>query len=153
MEEHMSKGRILVADDEKVITSSLKKILGDSGYEIIVCENGEEVAQQLGPFNPDLLLLDIYLGDSHGIQMLKQLKSDGWEVPVIMMTGFADVTLAVQAMKEGAADFVLKPFDLTHLLVLIEKNLKQVQLQAKVKVLQEEVEHQRRRSGLYPRDV
>jgi DNA-binding NtrC family response regulator len=144
----MSKGRILVADDEKVITSSLKKILGDSGYDIVVCENGEEVAQQLGPFNPDLVLLDIYLGDSHGIQMLRQLKSDGWEVPVIMMTGFADVTLAVQAMKEGAADFVLKPFDLTHLFVLIEKNLKHVQLQAKVKVLQEEVEHQRRRSGL-----
>jgi DNA-binding NtrC family response regulator len=144
----MSKGRILVADDEKVITSSLRKILGDSGYDIIVCENGEEVAQQLGPFNPDLVLLDIYLGDSHGIQMLKQLKSDGWEVPIIMMTGFADVTLAVQAMKEGAADFVLKPFDLTHLLVLIEKNLKQVQLQAKVRVLQEEVEHQRRRSGI-----
>ncbi|HCV44079.1 MAG TPA: sigma-54-dependent Fis family transcriptional regulator [Bacteroidetes bacterium] len=144
----MSKGRILVADDEKVITGSLKKILGDSGYDIMACETGEEVAQQLGVFNPDLLLLDIYLGDSHGIQMLKQLRSDGWEVPIIMMTGFADVTLAVQAMKEGAADFVLKPFDLTHLLVLIEKNLKQLQLQAKVKVLQEEVEYQRRRSGI-----
>jgi len=148
MEEYMSKGRILVADDEKVITNSLQKILTDSGYDVAICATGEEVTQQLNAFNPDLVLLDIYLGDSHGIQILKQMRIDGWEIPFIMMTGFADVSLAVQAMKEGAADFVLKPFDLAHLLVLIEKNLKQVHLQAKVKVLQEEVEHQRLRSGL-----
>jgi two-component system, NtrC family, response regulator AtoC len=144
----MSKGRILVADDEKVITGSLQKILKDSGYDTVICDNGESVFEQFNAFNPDLALMDIYLGDSHGIQMLKQIRSEGWEVPVIMMTGFADVSLAVQAMKEGAADFVLKPFDLAHLLVLIEKNLKHVQLQAKVKVLQEEVEYQRRRSGI-----
>lgn len=144
----MSKGRILVADDEKIITNSLLKILTDSGYDVAVCSTGEEMKQQLIAFNPDSILLDIYLGDSHGIQLLKQIRSDGWETPVIMMTGFADVSLAVQAMKEGAADFVLKPFDLAHLLALIEKNLRQLQLQAKIRVLQEEVEDQRRRSGI-----
>lgn len=144
----MSKGRILVADDEKVITNSLQKILTDTGYDTAICLSGEEVKQQVTAFNPDIVLLDIYLGDSHGIQLLKQLRSEGWEMPVIMMTGFADVSLAVQAMKEGAADFVLKPFDLAHLLALIEKNLRQLQLQAKIKVLQEEVEDQRRRSGI-----
>jgi two-component system NtrC family response regulator len=144
----MSKGRILVADDEKVIASSLEKILKDSGYDVVVCLTGEEFTKQLAAFNPDLLLLDIYLGDSHGVQMLKQIREDGWEMPAILMTGFADVSLAVQAMKEGAADFVLKPFDLSHILMLIERNLKHAQLQTKVKVLQEEIEQQRRRSGI-----
>jgi DNA-binding NtrC family response regulator len=144
----MSRGRILVADDEAIVTGSLQKILTEAGYSVVTCPSGEGVVEQLNAFNPDLVMLDIYLGDSHGIQLFKQLKSEGWQVPFIMMTGFADVSLAVQAMKEGAADFVLKPFDLTHLLALIEKNLKQVQLQAKVKILQEEVEDQRRRSGI-----
>ena len=66
----MSKGRILVADDEKIITGSLEKILKDSGYDVAICSSGEEMKQELIVFNPDVILLDIYLGDSHGIQLL-----------------------------------------------------------------------------------
>ncbi len=144
----MEKGRILAADDEKSLTVSLKNVLSDAGYTVSVCSSRQEFFVQLASFNPDVVLLDIYLGSANGIQILKQVKFDGWKVPVIMMTAHSDVSLAVQAMKEGAADFVVKPFDLNHLMVLIEKNLEFAHLESKVSLLQEELEKQRSRSGI-----
>lgn len=144
----MDKGRILVADDERSLTVSVKNVLTDAGYTVAVSSNREEFLAQLGSFNPDVILLDIYLGAANGIQILKQIKFDGWKAPVIMMTAHSDVSLAVQAMKEGAADFVVKPFDLNHLIVLIEKNLEFAHLESRVSMLQEELEKQRSRSGI-----
>jgi len=148
MEEDMSKGRVLVADDEVPLATSLQRILGSSGYQVFVCTRGQDFTSTLAAANPDMVLLDIFLGDINGVQLLKQLKADGWDVPVVMMTGHADVSLAVQAMKEGAADFVVKPFDLNHLLVLVERNLEHVRLQTRLKLLQEELEEERSRSGI-----
>ncbi len=138
----MAKARILVGDDEIILTTTLKKILGELGYAVTVCNRGEDFPQQLVECKPDLVLLDIYLGEVNGIQLLNRMRSDGSEVPVIMMTAHSDVALAVHAMKEGAADFVVKPFDLNHLGVLIEKNLNYASLQTKVKLLQEELEQE-----------
>jgi len=149
----MEKGRILVADDERSLTVSVKNVLTDAGYTIAVSSNREEFLAQLASFNPDVVLLDIYLGAANGIQILKQIKFDGWKVPVIMMTAHSDVSLAVQAMKEGAADFVVKPFDLNHLIVLIEKNLEFAHLETRVSMLQEELERQRSRSGIIGNSV
>jgi DNA-binding NtrC family response regulator len=136
----MTKARILIGDDEIILTTTLKKILGELGYAVIVCNRGEEFLQQLTECKPDLVLLDIYLGEVNGIQLLNRMRSEGSDIPVIMMTAHSDVALAVRAMKEGAADFVVKPFDLNHLGVLIEKNLNYASLQTKVKLLQEELE-------------
>ncbi len=144
----MTKARILIGDDEVILTTTLKKILGELGYVVLVCNRGEEFLQQLTECKPDLVLLDIYLGEVNGIQLLNRMRSEGNEVPVIMMTAHSDVALAVRAMKEGAADFVVKPFDLNHLGVLIEKNLNYASLQTKVKLLQEELEQGRPRSGI-----
>lgn len=144
----MSKGRVLIADDEIALATSLQRILGNAGYQVFVCTRGQDFQSTLSVSNPDVVLLDIYLGDMNGVQLLKQIKSEGWEAPVLMITGHADVSLAVQAMKEGAADFVVKPFDLNHLLVLIERNLEVSRLHTRVRVLQEELEEQRSRSGI-----
>lgn len=144
----MAKGRILVADDEKSLTVSLKNVLTDAGYNVAVSSTREEFFAQIVSFSPDVVLLDIYLGTANGIQILKQLKSDGWKIPVIMMTAHSDVSLAVHAMKEGAADFVVKPFELNHLIVIIEKNLEYAHLESRVSLLQEELEKQRSRSGI-----
>jgi two-component system, NtrC family, response regulator AtoC len=144
----MTRGKILLADDEVVLTNSLNKILSDAGYSVNVCSDGRIFLQELETFLPDVVLLDIYLGEENGIQLLEQMKRQGWETPVIMITAFSDVSLAVQAMKVGASDFVVKPFDLNHLNVLIEKNIEHSRLRAKVRVLQEELDEQKSRSGI-----
>ncbi len=144
----MSKARILVADDETILSNTLKKILSELGYAVAVCNRGEEFFQHIEDQKPDLVLLDIYMGDVNGIQLLNKMRAEGWEAPVIIMTAHSDVSLAVRAMKEGAADFVVKPFDLSHLGVLIEKNLDHARLQTQVKLLQEELEEERSRAGI-----
>ncbi len=144
----MAKARILVADDEVILGNTLKTILGELGYMVTLCSRGEEFFQYLEEQKPDLILLDIYLGEVNGIQLLNRMRAEAWEMPVIMMTAHSDVSLAVRAMKEGAADFVVKPFDLNHLGVLIEKNLDHARLQTRVKLLQVELEEERSRSGI-----
>jgi len=147
----MHKGRILVADDEVILGNTLKKILGEAGYMVDLCHKGEEFFQYLTDVKPEIVILDIYLGSVNGIQLLNRMKVEGWTAPVIMMTAHSDVSLAVRAMKEGAADFVVKPFDLSHLTVLIEKNLEHARLQTKVKLLEEELDEQGARSGIIGR--
>jgi CheY-like chemotaxis protein len=102
----MVKGRVLVADDEVILSNTLKKVLTEQGYKIAVCNKGEEFFRQLAEHKPDLVLLDIYLGELNGIQLLQRMRSEGWNLPVIIMTAHSDVSLAVQAMKEGAASHV-----------------------------------------------
>ncbi|MBI5474633.1 MAG: sigma-54-dependent Fis family transcriptional regulator, partial [Ignavibacteriae bacterium] len=87
----------------------------------------------------------------NGLHILRKIKEEAFELPVLMMTAHADVALAVEAMKEGAVDFVIKPFDLAHLIVLIEKSMEQSLLKRKVKLLQDELEQQRQRSGIIGR--
>ncbi len=149
----MAKARILVADDEQILGTTLKKILGELGYTVALCNRGEEFFQFLEDQKPDIVLLDIYLGEINGIQLLNRMRTEGWQTPVIMMTAHSDVSLAVRAMKEGAADFVVKPFDLNHLGVLIDKNLDHARLQTQVKLLQEELEEERSRSGIIGKSV
>jgi two-component system, NtrC family, response regulator AtoC len=144
----MHKARILIGDDETILTNTLNKILADLGYGVSVCNNGEEFFKQIAECKPDLVLLDIYLGEVNGIQLLNRMRNEGMTIPVIMMTAHSDVALAVRAMKEGAADFVVKPFDLSHLGVLIEKNLDYASLQTKVKILEEELQEERPVGGI-----
>jgi DNA-binding NtrC family response regulator len=147
----MTKARILIGDDEVVLTTTLKKILGELGYNVSVCNKGEQFFHSLAETKPDLVLLDIYLGEVNGIQLLNRMRSEGIDVPVIMMTAHSDVALAVNAMKEGASDFVVKPFDLNHLGVLIEKNLNFASLQNKVRLLEEQLESDQTRNGIVGR--
>ncbi|MBX2989642.1 MAG: sigma-54-dependent Fis family transcriptional regulator [Bacteroidetes bacterium] len=144
----MSRGKILIVDDEAILTESLQNILSSTGYDVTSCLQGEDFLSMLTSVNPDLVLLDIFMGKVNGLQLLRKMKEEGNDIPVLMMTGHADVGLAVEAMKEGALDFVLKPFELAHLSVLIEKAMEQSQLKRKVKVLQSELEEQRQRSGI-----
>ncbi|HUI66093.1 MAG TPA: response regulator, partial [Bacteroidota bacterium] len=144
----MAKARILVVDDEVILSNTLKKILGEREYTVTVCNKGQQFDEMFAECKPDLVLMDIYMGEVNGIDLLERLRANGWETPVIIMTAHSDVALAVKAMKEGAADFVVKPFDLSHLSVLIEKNLEFASLQTRVRILQEELETTRSQSGI-----
>jgi two-component system NtrC family response regulator len=138
----MAKGRILIADDEQTIRTSLKNLLEDEGYAVDTSANRIEFFTKLGAVCPDIVLLDIFLNSDNGIDILHQMRADGWTMPVIVMTAHSDVSLAVRAMKEGAAEFLEKPFDSSHLLLIVERAVEFVRLESKVRQLQEELEEQ-----------
>ena len=144
----MAKGQILVVEDEDILAQTLDRLLTEEGYQVTVCLGGETILATVSQTNPDLVMLDIYLGEQNGLRLLKQMREEGLDVPVIMMTAFADISLAVQAMKDGASDFITKPIDFKHLCMVVEKTMKQSILQRKVKILEEELGTERSRHGI-----
>lgn len=129
------KKRILVIDDDELVTSSLKKALSQSGYDVDVALSGKSGIQFVETNLPDLVLLDIFLGDLNGLEVLKKIQLINSDLPVVMITGFADVQTAVNAIKMGAIDFILKPINLDQLELIINKTLKQIDLQKEIQRL------------------
>ncbi|HEX2522095.1 MAG TPA: sigma-54 dependent transcriptional regulator [Terriglobia bacterium] len=107
----MAQTSILVVDDEKLIRWSMRQKLESWNYQVLEAENLKEARRILQHDTPDLLTLDIKLPDGSGIDFLKQAKQVHPGLPVIMITAFGVVDLAVQALKLGAYDFIEKPID------------------------------------------
>lgn len=129
------KQRILVIDDDELVTTSLKRALSQSGYNVYIASSGKSGLKVIEEHEPDMVLLDIFLGDLNGMEVLKKIQSLNPDLPVVMITGFADVQTAVSAIKMGAIDFILKPINLDQLELIINKTLKQVELQKEVQRL------------------
>ena len=128
---------ILIIDDEKTIRWSLSEALKESGYQVSdagSAENGVELFKQK---SADLVLLDLKLPGISGIEVLKEIKSIDPGVPVIMMTAYGEVDTAVEAMKNSAYDFVLKPFALEKLKVTISNALEAHRLKTEVAYMSE----------------
>jgi DNA-binding NtrC family response regulator len=134
----LQKGRILIIDDEKFITSSIVQHLGKDGYEVLNAESGEDGIEVFKAEAPDIVLLDIQLPGIDGIKTLENLKTLSRDVIVIMITAYGDIETAVSAIKLGAYDFVEKPFELDKLSILIKKALETVHLKKEVHYLREE---------------
>jgi two-component system NtrC family response regulator len=128
----MSRAKILIVDDDDLVSASLKKVLIKLGYDVEACLNAGEVEQFILRFNPDIVLLDIYLTTHNGIDVLRALKKKYSGLPVIMITGYADVKIAVTAIKAGAFDFLLKPIDLEQLNFILEKAIENLRLKSEV---------------------
>jgi two-component system response regulator AtoC len=126
------KEKVLVVDDEKLIRWSLKENLGKLGYEVVEAEKGSEALKVFSDTLPDLVLLDVHLPDTSGIEVMKSLKNIDKEVPVIIVTAFGNIQTAVDAMKFGAYDFVEKPFEIEKLHIVMEKALENAFLRREV---------------------
>ena len=126
------KPRILIIDDDDLVCLSLKKALTKLDYEIEICMDGGNAIQSIRSFDPDLILLDIYLTTHNGLELLRLFKEESIDIPVVMITGYADVNIAVKAIKGGALDFLLKPIDLEQLHLVIEKAIENIRLKAEV---------------------
>ncbi|NOX18209.1 MAG: sigma-54-dependent Fis family transcriptional regulator [Chlorobi bacterium] len=113
--------KILIIDDDNLVCLSLQKVLRKLGYEAETCMDADEVFDKIELFDPDIILLDIYLTTHNGLDILKDLQNSYLHIPVIMITGYADVKIAVEAMKLGAFDFLLKPLDIEQLKLLLNK--------------------------------
>ena len=118
-------GNILIVDDEKDIRQLISDILKDEGYSTKLAANSTECINEINSSPPDLLILDIWLKDSHmdGIDILKIAQRDNPEIPVVIISGHGNIEIAVAAIKQGAYDFIEKPFNTDQLLVVINRAL------------------------------
>ena len=114
---------ILIVDDEKDIRQLISDILKDEGYSTKLAANSTECINEINSSPPDLLILDIWLKDSHmdGIDILKVAQRDNPEIPVVIISGHGNIEIAVAAIKQGAYDFIEKPFNTDQLLVVINR--------------------------------
>ncbi|HVN70713.1 MAG TPA: sigma-54 dependent transcriptional regulator [Desulfomonilia bacterium] len=113
--------KILVVDDEIGIRQSLKKILEKEGFEVLTASNGEEAFKIIRGDNIDLLISDIRMAGMDGLELLKVCKSISPYTEVIMITGYASVDTAVDSMKQGAYDYITKPFKKADILKAVQK--------------------------------
>jgi len=102
--------KILIVDDEQNMRVALFEALSRNGHEVSVAENGRMALEMIARTPPDLVVTDIKMPGMDGLELLRQIKALRPELPVVIMTGFATVDTAVEAMKQGAFDYLLKPF-------------------------------------------
>jgi two-component system nitrogen regulation response regulator NtrX len=120
----MTASRILVVDDEADIRGLLKEILSEEGYDVEIAADASQARSSRAAQVPDLVLLDIWMPDTDGITLLREWSAtDGYDCPVVMMSGHGTVETAVEATRLGAFDFVEKPLSLTKLLRTVERAL------------------------------
>jgi signal transduction histidine kinase/DNA-binding response OmpR family regulator len=128
MERDKSEICILVVDDEPGLRDLLSFELGSVGYKVTTTHDGVDAIQKIKNQKFDLVISDIKMPQMDGITFLKELKTTAPNMEVIMMTGFGTIEMAVTSMKEGAYDFIQKPFNLSEVMMLIDKALEKRQL-------------------------
>ncbi len=119
----LMKAKILIVDDEKILTTVLKNLLTREGYEVAIAENGETALRFLKNEPFDVVLLDLRLPDANGLDLLPKIRELAPEAGVIIITAYAEIRSAVSAIKEGAFDYLAKPFEDEELLLTIERFL------------------------------
>jgi DNA-binding NtrC family response regulator len=132
---------ILVIDDKDSMRQMLSKTLESEGYEVETAKDGEGGLEKAKEKRYDLVLADLKLPKMDGLEVLSSLKELDPEVAIIMMTAYGTIESAVEAMKQGAFDFLAKPFDTDHLGVLIKRALENRRLLAENILLREELTH------------
>jgi two-component system response regulator PilR (NtrC family) len=125
----MIKDKILVADDEQSMREFLDIMLKKEGYKVSLASNGEEVAKLVENDLFDLVLLDIRMPKLDGISSLRKIKACAPETVVIMITAYASADTAIKAMKEGAYDYITKPFKVEEIKLIIKNALEKKNLQ------------------------
>jgi two-component system, cell cycle response regulator len=143
MEKHFTpdppKGKVLIVDDAPDTLDILQKLLSFEGYEVILAATGEEGVKKVEKEKPDVVLMDINLPGIDGTEALKRIRAINPIQCVIMLTAFATVENAIQALKLGASDFVKKPFENEHLIHIVNQALEKSRTLAEKEKLEKEV--------------
>lgn len=130
------KEKILAADDDPNIVKILKDRLEAKGFQVITASNGEESLSLIMRKSPSILILDLQMPQMNGIEVLQEIKKRNLEITTIVLTAFGTIEKAVEAMREGAYDFIQKPVDFAHLEIIINKVVERNQLKKKSEILQ-----------------
>lgn len=137
-------GNILVVDDD----SDIREVLGDRleslGYRVLAAETAKTGLELLERQNPQLVLLDIEMPDMNGIDMLREIRRREHDVTVVMITAYGTIERAVEAMKEGAYDFIPKPFEPDHVALIVAKALERETLKRGIEILTEQLDDRHR---------
>jgi DNA-binding NtrC family response regulator len=120
-----SKEKILIVDDQPSVRFGLRSLLEVEGYRVAEAEDGARALAVMTENAPQLVLLDLRLPDADGLELLPRIKAIDDDVPVIILTAHGTIETAIRALKEGAENFLTKPFDSDGLLILVAKTLEQ----------------------------
>jgi len=115
--------RILVVDDEAKVRSMLGHILEHQGYEVYLASSDHDELEALDYYTFDLILTDVVLHNGSGIELLEQLRTQQPQLPVVLVTAVHDIGVVIDAMRRGAYDYLLKPFEAEHLLSTVQRAL------------------------------
>jgi DNA-binding NtrC family response regulator len=134
----MSTAKILIVDDELIMRESLGGWLQRDGHDVQTASSGEEALDRLSESRFDIMLVDIKMEGISGLEVLQQVKESDPDVAVVMITAYGSIPTAIEAMKNGAYDYMLKPFDPNELGVLIEKIIRHQEQEREMLFLREE---------------
>ena len=133
----MSKALVMIVDDEEGIRETLSGILEDEGYESISASSGEEAVKKIKEITPDVVLLDVWLTGMDGMQTLQEIKALHPDIPVIIISGHANIEIAVKATKMGAYDLLEKPLSIEKVLLTVDRALEKRSLELENRMLRE----------------
>lgn len=131
---------ILVVDDDPYIQEALGDRLESLGYRVARASDGKQALELIDHQDPQMVFLDIEMPGMKGLDVLREIRTREKDFPVVMITAYGSIDLAVEAMKEGAYDFVPKPFKPSHIALVVEKALERQRLRREKEVLSEEVD-------------
>src|SRR6478672_1864636 len=133
-------GRVLIVDDDAASRELLETRLGALNCDVEMAADGRQALAAVRCEPPSVMLLDLQMPGMDGMEVLQALRQDGIDIPVIVITAHGSIESAVAAMKQGAYDFILKPFDPKHLEIVVRKALERENLKREIEVLSEEVD-------------
>jgi two-component system response regulator HydG len=142
---------LLIVDDERVVREGCRDVAQSLGFNAFTAENAEQAYKVLDSSSIDVILLDLRLPGIGGLEALRQIKQHRPETIVIVVTGYATVQSAVQAMKHGAYDYVTKPFNLDELRMLLDRVTGHLKITTENRILREQVKSRHGFGGLVGR--
>ncbi len=130
-----SEARVLIADDEPAHCAILSRLMRSEGFEVLTVNDGTEALDSIASQGPDVLLLDFMMPGMNGMQVLKFVKEKDLDIPAIMITGYANVPGAVEAMRAGAYDYLAKPFNHHEVIRIVRRALAERRLKERCRHL------------------
>src|SRR2546430_4682799 len=131
--------RILIVDDEPLNLDLLSQELADLGHVTENAASGADALKKMRGFDPELIFLGYQMPGMNGIEVLREIRRQDKNLPVIIITAYGTIERAVEAIQTGADDFITKPFDPEHLAVVVKKCLARAQLKSDVEFLAQEL--------------
>jgi two-component system, NtrC family, response regulator HydG len=138
------RGLVLIVDDEASARKALKTLLEGEGFEVTMAGSGADALVQIAESVPDVVVTDLRMADIDGLELLRRLRVSHADLPIIMVTGHGALETAVEAMREGAADYLLKPIQVEELIIVLERVLEHTRTRREVAELRTRLEDKAR---------